>query len=136
MSIDFSTLQGLAIPEGVVTQIADASGRVIWSAVEEVTIAISTAQGATPNSEVARITINGVSYDGTETTLTVEKGTAIECYVTIGSINGNISVNGEKVVTGNGTHTYTYTATTNCVIMMGKIPNPFVVDSIIVITET
>ena len=28
--IDFSTLQGLAIPEGVVTQIEDASGRVIW----------------------------------------------------------------------------------------------------------
>lgn len=31
MSIDFSTLQGLTIPEGVVTQIADASGRVIWA---------------------------------------------------------------------------------------------------------
>ena len=30
--IDFSTLQGLTIPEGVVTQIADASGRVLWSA--------------------------------------------------------------------------------------------------------
>ena len=28
--IDFSTLQGLTIPEGVVTQIADASGRVLW----------------------------------------------------------------------------------------------------------
>lgn len=30
--IDFSTLQGLTIPEGVVTQIADASGRVLWKA--------------------------------------------------------------------------------------------------------
>ena len=29
--IDFSTLQGLAIPEGAVTQITDASGRVIWT---------------------------------------------------------------------------------------------------------
>lgn len=29
--IDFSTLQGLSIPEGVVTQIADASGRVLWA---------------------------------------------------------------------------------------------------------
>lgn len=29
--IDFSTLQGLTIPEGVVTQITDASGRVIWA---------------------------------------------------------------------------------------------------------
>lgn len=31
MSIDFATLQGLTIPEGVVTQIADASGRVLWA---------------------------------------------------------------------------------------------------------
>ena len=29
--INFPTLQGLTIPEGVVTQIADASGRVIWA---------------------------------------------------------------------------------------------------------
>ena len=28
--IDFATLQGLTIPEGVVTQITDASGRVLW----------------------------------------------------------------------------------------------------------
>lgn len=28
--IDFTTLQGLTIPEGVVTQIADVSGRVLW----------------------------------------------------------------------------------------------------------
>lgn len=34
--IDFSTLQGLTIPEGVVTQITDASGVVLWSAVKEV----------------------------------------------------------------------------------------------------
>lgn len=32
MSIDFATLQGLTIPEGVVTQITDASGNVLWSA--------------------------------------------------------------------------------------------------------
>ena len=29
--IDFSTLQGLTIPEGVVTQIADAAGNVLWA---------------------------------------------------------------------------------------------------------
>lgn len=28
--IDFSTLQGLTTPEGVVTQITDASGKVLW----------------------------------------------------------------------------------------------------------
>lgn len=31
MSIDFATLQGLTIPEGVVTQITDASGNILWS---------------------------------------------------------------------------------------------------------
>lgn len=30
MSIDFATLQGLTIPEGVVKQITDAAGRVLW----------------------------------------------------------------------------------------------------------
>lgn len=30
MSIDFSTLKGLTIPEGVVTQITDSNGTVIW----------------------------------------------------------------------------------------------------------
>jgi hypothetical protein len=29
--MNFATLQGLTIPEGVVTQITDASGRVIWA---------------------------------------------------------------------------------------------------------
>ena len=33
--INFATLQGLSIPEGVVTQITDASGMVLWSAVKE-----------------------------------------------------------------------------------------------------
>lgn len=32
MSINFAALQGLTIPEGVVTEIKDASGRVLWSA--------------------------------------------------------------------------------------------------------
>lgn len=31
MNIDFSTLQGITIPEGVVTQITDASGNVLWT---------------------------------------------------------------------------------------------------------
>lgn len=30
--MDFDTVKGLTIPEGVVTQITDASGRVIWRA--------------------------------------------------------------------------------------------------------
>lgn len=33
--IDFATLQGLSIPEGVVTEITDAQGRVLWSLTSE-----------------------------------------------------------------------------------------------------
>lgn len=41
--IDFSTLQGLTIPEGVVKQISDAQGNVLWSAVvPETTLIIRT----------------------------------------------------------------------------------------------
>ena len=53
--IDFSTLQGLTIPEGAVAQIADASGRVLWAA-----------QSDTVVLEVEKITSNtyvsGSSY--------------------------------------------------------------------------
>lgn len=38
--MDFSKVKSLTIPEGVVTQIADASGRVLWSAVKPVTVTI------------------------------------------------------------------------------------------------
>lgn len=31
MRIDFSTIKGFAVPEGKVTQIADASGNVLWA---------------------------------------------------------------------------------------------------------
>ena len=34
--MNFATLKGLTIPEGVVTQITDASGRVLWSALKEI----------------------------------------------------------------------------------------------------
>lgn len=36
--IDFSTLQGLTIPEGAVTQITDAAGNVLWSSTIKFTI--------------------------------------------------------------------------------------------------
>lgn len=42
--INFSTLQGLTIPEGVVTQIADASGRVLWKPANDVPIVLEVAK--------------------------------------------------------------------------------------------
>ena len=42
--IDFSTLQGLTIPEGVVTQITDAAGNVLWSAVKPEPVVLEVAK--------------------------------------------------------------------------------------------
>ena len=65
MSINFATLQGLTIPEGVVTQITDASGRVIWAGKEVGTLTlrpsadISVEHTLTPsNSTAAYLLIN------------------------------------------------------------------------------
>jgi hypothetical protein len=57
--IDFSTLKGLTIPEGVVTQITDESGRVIWAVQSDKAIL-----------EVKKLTsvtyAGGTTYDGEE----------------------------------------------------------------------
>ena len=73
--MNFSTLKGLTIPEGSVKQIADASGRVIWSAVKNVTITITF--DGTYNGD-AYVTINGESYHSS-ITLEVPAGTVILC---------------------------------------------------------
>lgn len=74
--IDFSTLQGLSIPEGVVTQIADASGRVLW--------ALDT--GGKVILEVEKITSN--TYAG-ETTYTGEQFILLNIYP---KTNGTVKV--------------------------------------------
>lgn len=60
--MNFSTLQGLTIPEGVVTEIKDANGRVLWSAVKPVTITVKNY-----NSIAGIITYNGVQQTATFT---------------------------------------------------------------------
>lgn len=77
MSINFSTLQGLTIPEGVVTQIADASGRVLWSAGPKIIylrpsadISVDAAFILTPSDATAAyMLINEEVSDGEATTL-------------------------------------------------------------------
>ena len=59
--INFSTLQGLTISEGVVAQIANASGRVLWSAVKPVTSTLKNHQ------YVGVVTCNGVQQTATFT---------------------------------------------------------------------
>lgn len=75
MSIDFATLQGLTIPEGVVTQIADASGRVLWML-----------SGGKVILEVEKITSD--TYAG-ETTYTGEQFVLLDIYP---KTNGTVSV--------------------------------------------
>lgn len=99
--IDFATLQGLTIPEGVVTQIADASGRVLWML-----------SGGKAILEVEKITSN--TYAG-ETTYTGEQFILLDIYpktngtvkVTYGGLtktitdtSGAVNPNAQQVVFG------------------------------------
>ena len=45
--MNFATLQGLTIPQGVVTQIADASGRVLWKLANKKPVVLEVAKSAT-----------------------------------------------------------------------------------------
>ena len=74
--MNFATLQGLTIPEGVVTQITDASGRVIWSAVKSVPVVL----------QVEKITSN--TYAG-ETTYNNEQFILLDIYP---KTNGTVKV--------------------------------------------
>lgn len=130
MSINFVTLKGLEIPEGIVTQITDASGIVLWNAVKKVKVTItSTFNGM--DGDTARITVNSSSpfapdptnpnnkvtswtvqvSDMPDCTIEIPVGSTIECYVTRnkGNADSFIKLNGSKVVTGEGTYIYTVT---------------------------
>lgn len=50
--IDFATLQGLSIPEGAVTQITDASGRVIWAAESDSDTVVVEVEKSTSNTYI------------------------------------------------------------------------------------
>ena len=53
MSINFSTLKKLTIPEGVVKQITDASGRVLWSASKPIVLTVEKVTATTYAGETA-----------------------------------------------------------------------------------
>lgn len=91
MSINFATLQGLTIPEGVVTQITDASGRVLWMLANDEPAIL----------EVAKQTIT--TYAG-ETSYTGESVVLLDIYPK--SANSTV-----KVTYGNLTKTLTFSGT-------------------------
>lgn len=128
--IDFSTLKGLTIPEGVVTQIDDAAGNVLWKLAEMVAVTI-TSEWNGMTGDTATITIispepfapdpaNPSStttswtawvYDQPDCTIELPAGSTIRCTVSRdkGNAASYISLNGTKVVTGEGTYLYTVT---------------------------
>ena len=136
--IDFSTLQGLTIPEGVVSQITDASGRVLWSAKpSEATVTI--VASGTGVGMGCYLMVDGVKYG---TALSTDSyvfpvGTVISCYAKTDSDDmsganpdygyhsgyGNIMVNGEYVAWathGDYDATYDYIVTENAYIELGN----------------
>ena len=76
--MNFATLKGLTIPEGVVTQITDASGRVLWM--------VQSDSGVPVILEVEKITSD--TYAG-ETTYTAEEFILLDIYP---KTNGTVSV--------------------------------------------
>lgn len=113
--MDFSKVKSLTIPEGVVTQIADASGRVLWSAKGTAKVTITSVCNGI-NGDTAKITIvsEGLTYECWEepnTTIEIPTGSTIECYVTDTKQSNRcyVALNGVNVVTSPGTYTYTVT---------------------------
>lgn len=119
--MDFSTLRGVTIPEGEVTQIADANGVVLWSANTTAKVTITSEcngiMGDTAHIKIVSETVSfeAYAYDMPDCTIEVPIGSTIECTVTRnkGNADSSISLNGTKVLTEG---TYIYTVTGNVAI--------------------
>lgn len=127
--IDFSTLKGLTIPEGVVTEIADESGAVLWSASNTAKVTItSVCKGINGETSWLRITSpepfnpypNNPNWGTTTSwfvfvweepnkTIELPIGATIECMVedTKASERCYVELNGVEVLSETGTYVYT-----------------------------
>lgn len=93
--IDFSKLKGLSIPEGAVKQIADAAGKVLWSAAKPM-VTITLPISGRVNASLAYLMIDGMMYTNysyATRTLEVPVGTIVECWVCTESKNEAARVN-------------------------------------------
>lgn len=127
--IDFSTLQGLTIPEGVVTKITDASGTVLWSAKRSAIVTITgkcegimgetasiTVKSAEPFADPSNpsntvTTWSAYAWEEPNCTIELPTGATIECTVddTKQSERCYVSLNGVNVLAAPGTYIYTVT---------------------------
>ena len=134
--INFSTLQDLTIPDGVVTKITDASGMVLWSAEKPATITISfTRSGNGSFGAIAAVIVDGVTYPAGENEsappteeLIVPIGTIITCKVggmhTSVVSNAKVTLNGTTVASGNTEYLYTVVGDATIHSSMGATYNP------------
>lgn len=128
--IDFVTLKGLETPDGVITQITDANGKVLWSATRKVKVTIKS-QFLGMNGDTSSITIKSMTpfapdpanpnykvtswtvsvADEPNCTIEIPVGSTIECTVSRdkGNADSYIRLNGTNVVTGEGNYIYTVT---------------------------
>lgn len=127
--MNFATLKGLTIPEGVVTQITDADGTVLWSAKrnaivtitgkcegimgETASITVKSAEPFANPSNPSSTTTNWTAFAWEEPNCTIELpvGSIVECNVTDTKQSKRcyVSVNGVNVLTESGTYIYTVT---------------------------
>ena len=128
--MNFSTLKGLAIPEGNVTQITDESGNVIWKqapagANVKVTISNSGNYASMTQSPLVYLLIDGVRHNTAEEII-VPIGTVITCGIsrqTSGSTTDGIYLNGTKVAYTSSSRygaSYDYTLTGDIDIVLSS----------------
>ena len=126
--IDFATIKKWEIPEGIVKQVTDASGRVLWCAVKMVKLTL-TSQWDGMDGDSARIIVRSAEpfapdpsnpsnkvtswtvqvSDQPNRTIEVPVGSTIECTISRdkGNADSYIGLNGINMVTGEGSYTYT-----------------------------
>lgn len=123
--MNFATLKGLTIPEGVVTQITDATGNVLWSAAPSgATVTITVAAGY----EKDCLLIDGVYYGMQSTEITVPIGTEITISATV------VFLNGATVSTSSNKYTYTVNGDV-AISCKGQKPNAYYTVYQVFITE-
>lgn len=155
MSIDFATIKGLEIPEGIVTKIVDASGLILWNAVKMANLTITSFWDGM-DGDSARITITSPSpfapnpnepsnkvtswtayvselFDQPNRTIKIPVGSTIECYITRdkGNADSYIKLNGVNVATGEGTYIYTVTGDATIDVSEDYVQGDFGVISIV-----
>ena len=103
MSMDFTGVKAITVPEGAVKKITNQTGQVLWkkpSVSADVTVTI-TGYG---DPDYCYVKLGGVMYTG-PATISVPSGTTLEAYST-GAYRGTITLDGTRVSSGKpATHT-------------------------------